>query len=113
MPEKLPTQLYGRHMGRELLACGYTFFKPEREYYIETPVNGVAQVSSWCGEEGPDEDGFGREECYDWWLLDERMQPIPGVEGLHSYSNIDMRVNRALWAARREKAEKVVARRKE
>ena len=44
--------------------------------------------------EGPDEDGFGMEECYDWWYLSEDLQEQPGVRYIHDYSRRDKDNNR-------------------
>ena len=101
----LPLELTGTMSGKYLVQRGYSQFDPEREYHIEIPGDdGVVQVSSWCGDDGPDEDGFGREEYYDWWLLDEHLNPIPGIPIWHSYSRLDMRNHEAQWASLRKKA---------
>ncbi len=74
--------------GRKLKALGFLFFEEDREYSLgKKDEKGIVEVSSWCGEEGPDEDGYGREELYDWWYLDEHLNPIPGAEMLHGYSH--------------------------
>lgn len=68
-------------------ALGYEFFDDERTYDIYgTFDSGLIQIYSWCNTEGPDEDGFGMAEEYDWWILDEFFNMIPGVRMLHSYS---------------------------
>lgn len=104
-PIRLPLEMTGTHDGQWLRGKGYSFFKPGREYVISVPnEHGVVEVTSWCGEDGPDEDGFGREEYYDWWLLDEKLQPIPGVRMYHSYSRLDMRGIEAEWTALKQKA---------
>ena len=74
-------------MGDKLCRLGFLFFEPDREYQLNgKDANGIVEVRSWCGEEGPDSDGFGREELYDWWYLDEYLNPIPGVNMIHGYS---------------------------
>lgn len=84
----------------------------QRSYYIDRPGNdGIVEVSSWCGDDGPDEDGYGREEYYDWWLLDEGLNPIPGIKWRHSYSRQDMRNHEEEWARLREKAAAAVRKR--
>lgn len=109
----LPLVLTGAHMGEYLIRRGYSHFKADREYYIDLPgEDGVVQVRSWCGEDGPDEDGFGREEYYDWWLLDEQLKPIPGIPMWHSYSRLDMRNHEKKWAALREKAARILQNRR-
>ena len=42
-------------------------------------------------EDGPDEDGFGRETYYDWWFFDDCLQSVPGLSYLHSYSWNDLK----------------------
>ena len=60
---------------------GFEFFDPERNYEIKHFENEkIVEVSAFESFEGPDEDGFGAETYYDWWFLDENMQPIPGIE---------------------------------
>lgn len=106
---RLPVDLIGNHTGAQLRRRGYTFFEEDRSYHIDRPGNdGIVEVSSWCGEDGPDEDGYGREEYYDWWLLDEGLNPIPGIKWRHSYSNLDMRNHGEEWAQLRKKAAAVV-----
>ena len=105
---KLPVELLGRKEGAFLRKKGYSFFEDDREYYISIPQNGVVEVSSWCGDDGPDEDGFGREEYYDWWLLNEELKPIPGIPMRHAYSRLDMRNNEEAWNELKEKAAEAV-----
>ena len=103
--------LTGSWPGGLLQAMGLSFFDPSRSYFLSSPdENGIVEVSSWCGEEGPDEDGFGREECYDWWLLDRHFNPIPGIPGLHSYSTFDMHTSSTAkyWNALRAQAGQTV-----
>lgn len=83
--------------GDKLRALGFLFFDPEREYSLHGKDEfGVVLVSSWSETEGPDEDGFGMEELYDWWHLDEYLNEIPGVQMIHSYSSRE----RQVWAER-------------
>jgi len=102
LTENRPT---GRWSGEELRRLGYTFFKADREYNI-APIgeDGIVQVTSWCGDEGPDEDGFGREEYYDWWLLDGDLRPIPVPTHLHSWSYGDIAGYPEKWAGMRRTA---------
>lgn len=96
--KRLPREAMGRHMGDELRAMGYDFFDDDREYFIRRPdPNGVVVVDSWSSSDGPDSDGFGREEYYDWWLLDEQLRPIPGIDYWHDYSNRDMNNAQKSW----------------
>ena len=96
-PKKLPEELIGHISGKDLLERGYLFFEAERWYSIDRPENGVVTVSSWSSTEDADSDGFGMEECYDWWLLDEQLRPIKGVPGFHDFSKNDVYVNRKEW----------------
>ena len=103
--------LTGSWPGGLLRAMGLCFFDSRRAYFLSSPdENGVVEVSSWCGEDSADEDGFGREECYDWWLLDRQLNPIAGIPGLHGYSSFDMRTpaTSRYWASLRAQAGEMV-----
>lgn len=90
----LDERLEGVADGEVLNALGFLFFKPGREYSLSgVDAQGVVEVSAWEGEDGPDEDGFGREESYDWWYLDEYLTLPNGVGYIHGYSNNDKRSN--------------------
>ena len=101
--EHLPSLLYEDielHMGicaasasgRMLNDLGFAFFDPERSYHIRTLAGkGIVEVSAYESEDGSDEDGFGRETYYDWWYLDENLQPIPGIKMISSCSFLDKR----------------------
>lgn len=85
--------LHGTAKGETLNALGFMFFAPDREYTLAgLDDDGVVEASSYESEDGPNEDGFGRETYYDWWYLDGDLCPVPGVDCLHSYSNIDRRI---------------------
>lgn len=103
--KRLPLGLVGTRSGKTLNALGYTLFDPARDYQIFMPgEDGVVKVCSYVSEDGPDEDGFGREVYYDWWLLDEELNPIPDVPMWHEYSTNDLRCHEKEWKALREKA---------
>ena len=71
--------------GSMLNNLGYDFFEPNREYEVKRFENeDIVEVGTHESWEGPDEDGFGVEEYYDWWFLDENMQPIPGVNKVNA-----------------------------
>lgn len=90
----LDERLEGVADGEVLNALGFLFFKPGREYSLSgMDAQGVVEVSAWEGEEGPDDDGFGREEYYDWWYLDEYLTLPKGAGCIHSYSNNEKRSN--------------------
>ena len=109
VPVRLPLKMTGTHRGEWLRERGYDFFKPGREYSVCLPdENGVVEVSSWCGDDGPDEDGYGREEYYDWWLLDESLRPIPGIQMYRGYSRLDMRNHEKQWEQLKRQAARVL-----
>lgn len=90
----LRENLAGCGTGVALNALGFLFFDPQRSYTLYgRDADGVVQVSSYAGEDGPDEDGFGREIYDDWWHLDDRLQPVPGAGCLQGYSSIERRMN--------------------
>lgn len=110
--KRLPLELVGHRSGKLLNERGYSFFSPERSYSIGLPgEDGIVEVTAYVSEDGPDEDGFGREVYFDWWLLDESLEPIDGVPMWHEYSNLDMRNREAEWKQLREKAAEQVSRR--
>lgn len=114
IPVRLPLELVGNHTGKELWNRGYTFLPADRDYHIELPgEDGIVIVSSWEDEDGPDEDGFGREEYYNWWMLDEQLKPIPGIKMWHSYSHHDIRCHQEEWDSLRAKAAQIVRKRHE
>lgn len=96
----LDENLDGAAYGEVLNALGFLFFESEREYNLfGIDEHGVVQVSAWESEEPPDEDGFGREECYDWWYLNEFLSLPKGVGYIHSYSFHDKRCNEKRFQA--------------
>ncbi len=108
--KRLPLGLVGTHSGKTLNDLGYSFFDPGRDYTIGLPgEDNVVEVTAYAGEDGPDEDGFGREVYYDRWLLDEGLEPIPGIPMWAAYSSIDMRCHAQAWKALRKKAAAAVA----
>ena len=90
----LSEMLEGALNGSSLNALGFLFFDPDRFFTLAgIDDKGVVEVCSYESEDGPDEDGFGRETYFDWWYLDENLCPAPGAELLHSYSSIDRRIS--------------------
>lgn len=90
IPVILPANLKRSVDGDQLRALGFLFFDPQRPYTLEgVDENGVVLASSWCDYDPPDEDGFGGEDYYDWWYLDEYLNPIPGIRCIESCSNRD------------------------
>ena len=89
---KLSNSLGGTMEGYMLNAMGFLDFKEDREYTLHgVDDEGLVLVDSYESEDGPDEDGFGRETYYDWWFFDECLNSIPQIPFLHSYSSNDMR----------------------
>ena len=71
--------------GNLLNDLGFAFFDPERKYDIRKyDCENIVEASSFSKYVGPDEDGFGEEWYYDWWFLDENMQPIPGINRIRA-----------------------------
>lgn len=71
--------------GRILNDLGFDFFDPEKQYEIkQLEGEDLVEASAFESYEGPDEDGFGAEYYYDWWFLDENMQPIPGIQRVNA-----------------------------
>ena len=100
MASTMNETMSGYFEGKVLKGMGFLFFDPERGYSIDRPdPEGVVEVSSWCDEDGPDEDGFGREEYYDWWYLDEQLNALPGVGYIHDYSRRDKRNHKEKFRA--------------
>ena len=78
--------------GYVLNALGFFFFEPGRYYNFKEPdEDGVVEVCSYADEDGPDEDGFGREIYFDWWYLTDCLSEVPEVGCFSSYSNLDRR----------------------
>ncbi len=97
--------------GKMLNDLGYGFFDPNRDYEVKQfEDEDVVEVGSYESTDGPDEDGFGMEEYYDWWFLDENMQEIPGIKSI----NATMRDRRVFdqFDKEREKAKEYLKRRK-
>ena len=92
----LSGRLHGYGKGICLNALGFFAFDEEREYsFYGVDADGVVKVNSYESEDGPDEDGFGRETYYDWWFMDDCLNFIPHVKCLHSYSSIDLQTRSA------------------
>lgn len=91
----LSEDLCGTADGVQLNALGFMFFDEDREEYSLSGVDeeGVVEVSSWESEDGPDSDGFGREENYDWWYLNEFLVKPEGADWVHGWSHNDKRCN--------------------
>ncbi|MGN0399097.1 MAG: leucine-rich repeat domain-containing protein [Blautia sp.] len=110
MESVMPEHMLGNYDGRYLNYCGFLFFDPERDYTLDSRWRrehySLVEVNSWCDDDGPDEDGFGREEYYDWWYLDGNLREIEGVGMIHSYSYRDRKRNLKKFQEMQDRAEK-------
>ncbi len=71
-------------LGKLLNDLGFDFFDANRKYDIrKLDYENIVEVSAFADYEGSDEDGFGDEWNYDWWFMNENMQPIPGIKKLY------------------------------
>lgn len=81
-------RLSGTANGKTLNALGFLFFSPGTEYDLNgLDKQGVVCVCVFVDEDGPDEDGFGREEYYNWWYLDKCLSLPEGACCLGPYSS--------------------------
>ena len=87
--DRFPDDLAGINhsvSGKILRNRGF-FFREDKEYQIDKPdKNGIVRVYSKCREVGPDEDGYGAVEYFDWWMMDTNLEPIPGIRVFYGYS---------------------------
>lgn len=107
----------GQYEGYRLNEMGYDFFDPWRSYKI-SPIgeDGIVEVFSWCSYSMPDEVPMDYREYFDQWYLDENLQPIPGIKGLHDYNTYAdskeaaevQRQAREVFKKSREKAAQIV-----
>ncbi|MCC8104172.1 MAG: leucine-rich repeat domain-containing protein [Clostridiales bacterium] len=105
LSDHLKSDCIGQVSGGFLNALGFFFFDPWRDYILDgMDDDGVVLVSSFAGEDGPDEDGFGREQYYDWWYLDDRLNLPPGSSCIHGYSHLDRRLQPGKFEEERRKA---------
>ncbi len=104
-----PVAGFGSHeiTGTMLNDLGFWFFDSERTYYFKSCQNDVViVVGSYESYDSGDNDGFGREDYYDWWFLDENMQSIPNVCKINTSSGGNKLLEEL--AEERAKAEKIV-----
>lgn len=95
----------GNESGERLYALGFSFFKKSKNYYVSLPdENGIVEVKFYVGSSDADEDGYGCEEYYDWWFLDENYKVIPAVKPLMSYSKHDKHTNEDRFTAQYNQA---------
>lgn len=81
-------RLAGTVKGKTLNALGFQFFSPWTKYALNgLDKQGVVSVCVFVDEDGPDEDGFGREEYYDSWYLDKCLNLPEGAYRLGPYSS--------------------------
>lgn len=108
----LPTVAWpdiGEESGERLYALGFSSFNRRKNYNVDLPdENGIVKVTAYAGSDEVDEDGFGCEEYYDWWFLDENLKEIPGVGGIWGYSKHDKRTNEEQFKKQYDEAVKQV-----
>ncbi len=107
----LSEKLRGSADGEALRALGFFFFKEGTYYSLEgKDQDGVVEVSTWVSDDGADDDGFGREEYYDFWYLDDCLNLPCGGKRLHEYSSLDRRTEpvKALFDEQHEIAARAV-----
>lgn len=103
LPSILPENLHTCHgmsdikvSGQLLNALGFLQFNPRTEYVIGIlGSDGLVMVSTFVEHEEADDDGFGEQWLYDWWLVDEYLNKIPGVKVLKkaTYSEVFDTIN--------------------
>lgn len=101
--------------GKILKERGFTFFREDQEYQLDMPdKNGIVRVYSKCREVGPDEDGYGAMEYFDWWMMDANLEAIPGIKVFYGYSAPDWfeTSSREKWYEQYDLAVKVLKQRK-
>lgn len=116
LPVLFPTPLRGEYCEGMLRSAGFLFFhadSDEKSYIGAPDKNGVVEISKLTDEDGPDEDGFGREDYYSYWYVDENLSRLPGVEVLSNYSSLDRRNAEGGFKARYDLAVAVIRRQKE
>lgn len=83
--------------GGDLRREGHAFFQADRDYFLKPlPEKGLVEVSAFnrYDEALLDFDGRIDHECYyDWWYLDERLEPVQGF----TQSIVDSLSNRKLF----------------
>lgn len=90
----LSNQLDSVLQGRLLNAMGFLEFEENVEYIFQgIDSDGIVLVRKYESEVGPDEDGFGMEIYYDWWLMNDCLNSIPDAPYLHSYSTSELRAS--------------------
>ncbi len=97
--------------GRVLHAMGLTAFQAGETYHIHG-LNEQRRFAaeSYAGSEGPDEDGFGREEQDDYMILDEFFNPLYTYR---AYSRLDFRCLKGRYDRANDKAKKELSRREQ
>lgn len=105
VPGKLPAEVYGDFTGKQLREMGYSFFAENEKYFVCKPDRtGFVHVTMFVEDSGMDDDGFGREFFYDHYLMDQRLQPIPGVKVFRCMSSRDLEDQAEKWQAEQDKA---------
>ena len=116
LPVLFSAPLRGSYHEGMLRHAGFLFFDADsdEESDITAPdPNGVVTISKLTDEDGPDEDGFGREDYYSYWYVNEHLSRLPGVAVLANYSNRDRRNCEADFKERYAQAVEVIRKQKE
>ena len=115
LPVLFPTPISGSFHEGMLRHAGFLFFNAssDEESDIHAPdKNGVVEISKLTDEDGPDEDGFGREYYYSYWYVNEHLARLPGVEVLADYSSRDRHNHEARFEARYAQAVEAIRKEK-
>ena len=92
VPGKRRNWYTGAYSGGLLNLVGLLAFQPEQVYMLDGIGRDGFQVAwEYVDSDGPDEDGFGEEEYYNMFCLDEFYQPLPGVPMVCKVSTNDIR----------------------
>ncbi len=92
LPGRRENWYSGTYPGKLLNALGLLAFRPEGMYSL-TGIGEERFLEVWeeNGYDPPDGDGFGEEEYYKMFCLDEFFQPLPGVPMMECASSRDIR----------------------
>lgn len=91
--------------GEDLRTAGFFEFTEDDTYSIRSiDSNGVFSAETYAGYEGPDSDGYGMEEEYNFYRFDEFFHNIGSLQG---YSNLDYRNNEKRFAEKWMEQQKV------
>lgn len=88
LPGKRAHWYTGTYFGQILNAMGFKAFEPNGKYLLAgIDRDRVMIVEKLVDYDPPDEDGFGAEEYYDYFCLDEFFKPLPDVPTVRNLSS--------------------------